>query len=80
MSDPTLILEAWIRMRGWYKYAMDRPPPPTRADIVTIALERVELYRSVPLMVQPIPVRMKPLHVDNSIPEDKEIAWEVLHI
>ena len=27
-ADPTLIQEAWHRLQGWYKAAVDRPPPP----------------------------------------------------
>ena len=33
-SDPPLIQEAWIQMQGWYRAAVDLPPPPY---IVTIA-------------------------------------------
>ena len=27
-ADPPLIQEAWHRLQGWYKAAVDRPPPP----------------------------------------------------
>ena len=26
-ADPPLIQEAWHRLQGWYKAAVDRPPP-----------------------------------------------------
>ena len=28
-----LVKEAWIRIRGWYRDAEDRPPPPARVTI-----------------------------------------------
>ena len=27
-ADPPLIQEAWYRLKGWYKAAVDRAPPP----------------------------------------------------
>ena len=27
-ADPPLIQEAWHRLQGWYKAAVDRAPPP----------------------------------------------------
>ena len=27
-ADPPLIQEAWYRLQGWYKAAVDRAPPP----------------------------------------------------
>ena len=55
-SDPSLILESWIRMRGWYKAAVDRPPPPDRVALDTMTAEREELYRNDPPPGEPIPV------------------------
>ena len=57
--------------------AVDRPPPPAIVDVATMKAERVKLYRRVPPMGQPIPVGVQPFVVDDSIPEDKEIAWAV---
>ena len=56
---------------------MDLPPPPIRVAIAIITAERVELYQNVPPPGQPIHVGVQPLPVDDSIPEDKEIAWAV---
>ena len=56
---------------------MDRPPPPARVAIATMTAERVELYRPVPPLGQPIPVGVQPFLVDDSILEDEEIAWAV---
>ena len=74
-SDPPLIREAWIRMRGWYKDAVDHPPPPSRVTIYHMMAEWVELYRHVPFSGQPIPVVVTPLHIDKLVPKDKEITW-----
>ena len=64
-------------MREWYKYAIDRLPPPVRVDLVTMTAEREELYWHFPSPGEPIPVGGLPLSVDYGIPEDEEIAWEV---
>ena len=55
-SDPPLIRDAWICMRGWYEDTVDRPPPPDRVSLTKITAEREELYRHVPLTGEPIPV------------------------
>ena len=39
--------EAWWRMKGWYKAAVNRDPPPARATLERITAERVELYSHV---------------------------------
>ena len=39
-SDPPIIQEAWIRIRGWYKAAVDLPPPPERVSLATMTEER----------------------------------------
>ena len=78
-SDLTLIREAWIRMRGWYKNSVDRHPPPSRMTLGTMTEEREELYRDVPSSGEPIPVEYPPFPflVDDSIPDDEEITWAV---
>ena len=40
--------EAWQRMKGWYKAAVNRALPPARATLERITAERVELYSYVP--------------------------------
>ena len=32
-TDPPLHREAWHRMKGWYKSALDRAPPPARVAL-----------------------------------------------
>ena len=42
--DPTNPKEAWRRLKGWYKAAVNRAPPPARATLERITAERVDLY------------------------------------
>ena len=44
MSDRPLHQEAWPRIKGWYKAAVDRAPPPARFTLERITAGRVELY------------------------------------
>ena len=76
-SDLPLIREAWIWVWGWYKDAVECPPPQDRVDIANMMSERVELYCKVSSSGQPIPVVFHHLLVKFSIPEYEEIAWEV---
>ena len=43
-ADPPLIQEAWYRLQGWYKAAVDRAPPPAGATLKRVTAERVALY------------------------------------
>ena len=49
-ADPPLIQEAWHRIQGWYKAAVDRAPPPAQVTLERITAERVALY----IYVQPL--------------------------
>ena len=55
------------------------PPPPTpaRVTIKCMALERVGLYWHVTSLGWTVPVGVTPFHVDDSVPNNKEIAWSV---
>ena len=44
----SLIQEAWYRLQGWYKAAVDRAPQPARATLKRVTAERVALYSRVP--------------------------------
>ena len=46
-ADPPLIQEAWHRLQGWYKAAVDRPPPPTRATLKRVTAEQTTMYSRV---------------------------------
>ena len=43
-ADPPNPREAWRRLKGWYKAAVDRAQPPARATLDRITAERVDLY------------------------------------
>ena len=47
-GDPPNAKEAWRRMKGWYRAAVNRAPPPARATLEQIMAEGVELYSHVP--------------------------------
>ena len=79
-SYPPLIGEAWIQMRGCYKATVDRPPPPSRVAIATMAVERVELYWHVTPQVEPILEGELNSLLYGAIPEDEEITWAVRRI
>ena len=42
-SDPPLHREAWHWMKGWYRAAVDRAPPPARVTFERITADRVDL-------------------------------------
>ena len=69
--------EAWRRMKGWYKAAVNRAPPPARATLERITAERVELYHQVPSPGDNIPVTVNPSKIDDSVPTENEIAEAV---
>ena len=55
-SDSPLHQEAWHRMKGWYRAAFDRAPPPAQATLEWIMEERVDLYCQIPPLGENIPV------------------------
>ena len=57
-EDPPNAKEVWRRMKGWYRAAAYRGPPPARATLEWITAERVELYSQVPSPGDNIPVTM----------------------
>ena len=78
-SDPPLVKEAWIRIRGWHKDASDRPPP-ARVTIKQMTSERVELYQHVPHPGRYTTLDVTPFPVEDSIPGEAEIVEEVKHL
>ena len=69
--------EAWQRLKGWYKDVFDRVPPPARATLERITAEQVKLYSYVPSPGENIPVTVKPVEVDDSVPTEDEIEEAV---
>ena len=76
--NPPLVKETWIRIRGWQRKSEDQPPPPpVRVMIGRMATERADLYRRVTPTGRIISVAVTPFMLDDSIPEEEEVAWEV---
>ena len=79
-SDPLLHREVWHRIKGWYKDAVDRAPPPAWATLKRITSERVELYIYIPPPGTNIPISVHPFLVDDSVPTEEEIEWVVTQL
>ena len=73
-GDPQNAKEAWRRLKGWYKAAVNRAPPPAQATLERITAERVDLYIYVPSQGENIPVTVTPAAVDDLVPMEDEIA------
>ena len=60
-------------MKGWYRAAAKRGPPPARATLERITAEQMELYRRVPPPGENIPVNVDPTNIDDSVPTEDEV-------
>ena len=76
-TPPPLIQEAWHRIKGWYKAAVDCAPLPARGTLKRITAERVALYSYVPPLGKNIPISVKPFLVYDSVPKEDDIEWAV---
>ena len=76
-ADPPLIQEAWHRIQGWYKAAVNHDLPPAQVTLERITAERVALYIRVPPPGNNIPVELEPFEVEDAVPEEGEIDWAV---
>ena len=76
-EDPPNAKEAWRKMKGWYQAAAQRGPPPARATLERITVERTELYIQVPSPGENILVTVEPALIDDSVPTEDEIAAAV---
>ena len=65
--------EAWNRMKGWYKAAVDRAPPPTCINLGRITAERVVLNSKVLPSVENIPISMEQFQVEELVPTEDTI-------
>ena len=74
---PPLMQEAWHRIQGLYKDAVNCAPPPARVKLERITVERVALYSYVPPQGDNIPFHIEPFLVDDLVPEEGEIEWAV---
>ena len=72
-ADPPIIQEEWQRIKGWYKAAVDRAPPPARVTLERITAERVELYSYVPPPGNNIPIYVQLLPMEDLVPTEDNI-------
>ena len=79
-SDPPMPQEAWQRLKGWYKAAVDRAPPPTWATLGWIMAEGVDLYSYVPSPGTNILISVKTVPVDDLVSTEDEIDGTVKHL
>ena len=79
-SDRPLHRETCHRIKGWYKAAVNRAPPPARVTLERNTAERVELYSYVPPPGTNIPIYVQPFPVDESVPTEDEIEWAVTQL
>ena len=57
-----------------------RSPPPVRVTIKHMTVDRVDLYRHIPLPGRPIPVVITPFPVEEYLPGNEDISWAVCRI
>jgi hypothetical protein len=70
--------QAWNNLKHWYKHASDRPPKPTRLDLQTISNEYRTLYSQIQPPDEPLNIHIPaPYDIDDTIPDEKEIATAV---
>ena len=67
---PPLNRESWHRLKGWYRAAVDRAPPPARITLDRITTERVDFYIYVPPPGANIPISVEPFSVDDLVPTE----------
>ena len=79
-SDPPMPREAWQWIKGWYKAGVDRDPPTAGVTLERIMAERVDLYSYVPSPGTNIPISVKPVPVDDSVPTEDEIKGAVKNL
>ena len=72
-AGPPLIQEAWYRLQGWYKAAVDRAPPPAQAMLRPVTAERVALYSRISPPRENITVTIEPFAVEDGVPTEAEI-------
>ena len=75
--DPPIHRKYWQWIKGWYRAAVDRSPPPNRVTLEQITVDWVDLYSYVPPPGENIPISVEPFPVDDSVPTEDEIEWAV---
>jgi hypothetical protein len=65
---------AWNIARRWYRFAGDRPSRPSREDMISLTQSRIDLFAKRPITVRGIPQIAPRSPIDDSIPQEAEIA------
>ena len=55
-------------------------PPPARVTLERVTVDRLELYSYVPPPGTNIPISVQPFPLDNSVPMEDNIEWEVTQL
>ena len=76
-SYPPIHREAWHRIKGWYRAAVDHAPPPARVTLERITEDQVELYSYVSPPGANIPISVEQFLVDDLVLMEEEIEWAV---
>ena len=76
-SDPPLYKEYGNHMKGWYKVMAGRALMPTRLTIKRITEEQVSMHHHIPPPGENIPIFFDPFPLDESVPTEDNIEWEV---
>ena len=77
---PPLHWEAWHRIKGWYKAAVDCALPPSWVTLGPITAQRVELYIYIPPPGTNIPIYVQPFLVEDLVPTKDMIEWTVTRL
>ena len=64
-------------MKGWYKYAVDHEPPRTWVILDWITAKHFTLNHQMQLSGENIPLSVKPFPVEDLLPTEDDIKWEV---
>ena len=64
-------------MKGWYKAAVTRGPPPARATLERITANQTELYCRVPPPGEGILIHVEETSIDDSVPMEDEVEAAV---
>ena len=64
-------------MKGWYKAAAERAPPPAPVTLKRILAQCIDLYLQVPPPGENILVSINPFQMEDLVPTEGEIEWVV---
>ncbi len=65
--------KAWRCLKGWYKAASDTAPTASPMSLASQTAERVDLYRKVPPLGNPLPIHVDKADIPDGPPSDGEL-------